>query len=140
MQRGVGGIGIDFVNPVDRCEIAHPSQQPTGDPWGAARAARDLGGAIVGQPSDRPVTVAEADEMIFGYVLLNDWSARDIQAWEYRPLGPYLAKTFATSVAPWIVTAEALVPYAVPAPARPRLPGVRTQHSRRARIDPWRKR
>lgn len=66
-----------------------------------------------------PVGIGDAGAHIFGYSLLNDWSARDIQAWEYRPLGPYLAKTFATSVAPWIVTAEALAPYAVPAPARP---------------------
>jgi fumarylacetoacetase len=65
-------------------------------------------GAIVGQPSDGPVSVQQADDMIFGYVLLNDWSARDIQAWEYQPLGPFQAKATATSISPWIVTKAAL--------------------------------
>ena len=68
-------------------------------------------GAIVGQPSDGLVSVAQADAMIFGYVLLNDWSARDIQAWEYQPLGPFQAKATATSISPWIVTKEALEPF-----------------------------
>jgi fumarylacetoacetase len=71
-------------------------------------------GAIVGKRSDGPVSVASADEMIFGYALLNDWSARDIQAWEYQPLGPFLSKSFATTVSPWLVTLEALAPYRVP--------------------------
>lgn len=77
-------------------------------------------GAVVGTPSvmGRPVTVAEADAMIFGYVLLNDWSARDVQAWEYQPLGPFQAKATATTISPWIVTAEALRPFRVRAPAR----------------------
>ncbi|MBC7156229.1 MAG: fumarylacetoacetase [Rhodobacteraceae bacterium] len=75
-------------------------------------------GAVVGQPSGRPVSVAEADAMIFGYVLLNDWSARDIQAWEYRPLGPFQAKATATTISPWIVTAAALAPFRVSTPPR----------------------
>ncbi|SLN16205.1 Fumarylacetoacetate (FAA) hydrolase family protein [Pseudoruegeria aquimaris] len=75
-------------------------------------------GAIVGQASDGPLTVAQAFENIFGYVLLNDWSARDIQAWEYQPLGPFQAKATATSISPWIVTAAALEPFRVDAPAR----------------------
>jgi len=77
-------------------------------------------GAIVGMPSQhgRPVTVAEADAMIFGYVLLNDWSARDIQAWEYQPLGPFQAKATATTISPWIVTRAALEPFRVSTPAR----------------------
>jgi fumarylacetoacetase len=86
-------------------------------------------GAIVGQPSalGRPVTTAEAAEMIFGYVLLNDWSARDIQVWEYQPLGPFQSKAFATSISPWIVTAEALAPFrtAAPEPEKPLLPYLR---------------
>ena len=77
-------------------------------------------GAIVGQPSNGPVTVAEADAMIFGYVLLNDWSARDIQAWEYQPLGPFQAKATATSISPWIVTAAALDPFRISTPERER--------------------
>lgn len=77
-------------------------------------------GAIVGTPSQhgQPVTVAEADAMIFGYVLLNDWSARDIQAWEYQPLGPFQAKATATTISPWIVTRAALEPFRVSTPAR----------------------
>lgn len=77
-------------------------------------------GAIVGQPSTfgRPVTVTEADEMIFGYVLLNDWSARDVQAWEYQPLGPFQSKATANTISPWIVTTAALEPFRVPTPER----------------------
>jgi fumarylacetoacetase len=75
-------------------------------------------GAIVGTASDGPVTVDEADAMIFGYVLLNDWSARDIQAWEYQPLGPFQAKATATTVSPWIVMAAALDPFRVMTPPR----------------------
>lgn len=77
-------------------------------------------GAIVGQPSQGMVSVAEADEMIFGYVLLNDWSARDIQAWEYQPLGPFQAKATATTISPWIVTRAALEPFRVSTPERER--------------------
>ncbi|MGP6088771.1 fumarylacetoacetase [Antarctobacter jejuensis] len=78
-------------------------------------------GAIVGQDSEGPVTVAEADEMIFGYVLLNDWSARDIQAWEYQPLGPFQSKATATSISPWIVPKAALEPFRVSTPDRDRV-------------------
>jgi fumarylacetoacetase len=77
-------------------------------------------GAIVGQPSEGPVTVQEADDMIFGYVLLNDWSARDIQAWEYQPLGPFQAKATATTISPWIVTKAALEPFRTSTPKRER--------------------
>ncbi len=75
-------------------------------------------GAIVGRPSTGPISVAQADEMIFGYVLLNDWSARDIQAWEYQPLGPFQAKATATSISPWIVTKTALEPFRTSTPER----------------------
>ncbi|MFN3994078.1 MAG: fumarylacetoacetase [Tabrizicola flagellatus] len=75
-------------------------------------------GAVVGLPSSGPVTVAEADAMIFGYVLLNDWSARDIQAWEYQPLGPFQAKATATTISPWVVMKAALEPFRVPTPPR----------------------
>ncbi len=77
-------------------------------------------GAIVGTPSSGPISVTEAFENIFGYVLLNDWSARDIQAWEYQPLGPFQAKATATTISPWIVTAAALEPFRVPTPTRER--------------------
>ena len=77
-------------------------------------------GAIVGTSTEmgQPVSINEADEMIFGYVLLNDWSARDIQAWEYQPLGPFQAKAFATSISPWIVTRDALEPFRTSTPER----------------------
>ena len=77
-------------------------------------------GAIVGTPSKlgQPITVDEADAMIFGYVLLNDWSARDIQGWEYQPLGPFQGKAFGTTISPWIVTAAALEPFRAPTPPR----------------------
>ena len=77
-------------------------------------------GAIVGTSSEfgQPITVDEADKMIFGYVLLNDWSARDIQGWEYQPLGPFQGKAFGTSVSPWIVTSAALEPFRAPTPPR----------------------
>jgi len=75
-------------------------------------------GAVIGLPSDGPVTVDEADAMIFGYVLLNDWSARDIQAWEYQPLGPFQAKATATTISPWIVMTEALQPFRAATPPR----------------------
>ena len=102
-------------------------------PWGQLKGPNDAAprwapcarfdielemGAIVGQASDGPVTVQEADDMIFGYVLLNDWSARDIQAWEYQPLGPFQAKATATSISPWIVSKAALEPFRTTTPER----------------------
>ncbi len=65
-----------------------------------------------------PVSVTEAESLIFGMVLLNDWSARDIQQWEYVPLGPFNAKTFATSISPWVVTMDALAPFRVAGPVQ----------------------
>ncbi|GAA0872383.1 fumarylacetoacetase [Gangjinia marincola] len=63
-----------------------------------------------------PIPIEEAEEHIFGLVLMNDWSARDIQKWEYQPLGPFLAKNFATSISPWIVTLDALEPFRTESP------------------------
>ena len=77
-------------------------------------------GAVVGVPSEmgKTVSVDEADAMIFGYVLLNDWSARDLQKWEYQPLGPFQAKAFGTSISPWVVTKAALEPFRTTTPER----------------------
>jgi fumarylacetoacetase len=61
-----------------------------------------------------PIPIGDAEAHIFGLCLLNDWSARDLQAWEYQPLGPFLAKNFATTISPWIVTLQALAPFRVP--------------------------
>ena len=111
------------------------SGTPVTRPWGQVKGPNDVAprfapsqrfdielemAAIVGTPSQhgKPVTVAEADAMIFGYVLLNDWSARDIQAWEYQPLGPFQAKATATSISPWIVMKAALEAFRVSTPPR----------------------
>ena len=111
------------------------SGTPVRRPWGQIKGPNDATprfapsqrfdfelemGAIVGVTSEhgKPVTVAEADSMIFGYVLLNDWSARDIQAWEYQPLGPFQAKATATTISPWIVMKAALEPFRVSTPPR----------------------
>jgi fumarylacetoacetase len=71
-----------------------------------------------GNPLGEPVPIDRAEEHIFGLCLVNDWSARDTQSWEYQPLGPFLAKSFATTVSPWLVTLEALAQYRVPAAER----------------------
>ncbi len=73
-------------------------------------------GVFIGNGNSQgvPIPIAHAEAHIFGLCLLNDWSARDLQAWEYQPLGPFLAKNFATTISPWIVTLEALAPFRVP--------------------------
>lgn len=73
-------------------------------------------GALVAQGNElgQPVPMAQAEQHLFGVLLLNDWSARDLQAWEYQPLGPFLSKNFATTLSPWVVTMEALEPFRVP--------------------------
>lgn len=73
----------------------------------------------VGTELGRAIPIGEADAHVFGLTLLNDWSARDIQPWEYQPLGPFLSKSFATTISPWLVTLEALAPYRTAPPARP---------------------
>ncbi len=104
------------------------------------------GGTRLGEP----VTLADADEHLFGVVLLNDWSARDLQAWEYVPLGPFLGKSFATSISPWVVTTEALRAARVPLPGQDPEPlpylrgrtdrrrgrhGLRARRARRGRLE-----
>lgn len=88
-------------------------------------------GFVVGPGNElgAPIDGDDAGDHIFGLVLVNDWSARDIQKWEYVPLGPFLGKSFATSVSPWVVTLEALTPYMVPGPPQDPepLPYLRTE-------------
>ena len=84
----------------------------------------------------QPIPIGRAAEHVAGYCLLNDWSARDVQSWEYQPLGPFLSKNFATTVSAWVVTPEALAPYRLPLPARPAgdpepLPYLRDERDRR---------
>ena len=107
--------------------VVRPNGQTRGQPLGqtnAPDAAPDFGpskrldfelelGFVIGpgNPLGRPVPISRALDHVFGVVLFNDWSARDIQAWEYQPLGPFLAKSFASTMSPWIVTMEALEPF-----------------------------
>ena len=72
-----------------------------------------------GNPLGQPIGIDDASDHVAGLCLLNDWSARDFQAWEYQPLGPFLAKNFHSTVSPWVVTSEALAPFRIPQPARP---------------------
>ena len=92
-------------------------QQPIFGPCANLDCELEMG-VVIGQRSlmGEMLTEAQAARMIFGFTLLNDWSARDIQAWEYVPLGPFLAKAFATTISPWIVPAEALEPFRVEGP------------------------
>jgi fumarylacetoacetase len=109
-----------------------PVKRPNGQRKGANEAAPSFGpsrhldfelelGAFIGSGTElgRSLPVGQAAEHVFGYCLLNDWSARDIQAWESQPLGPFLGKNFGTTISPWVVTAEALAPFHTTAYARP---------------------
>jgi len=107
------GIGGTIRRP--HGQIRHSSGEPTFGPSRRLDYELELG-AIVGpgNKQGQPIPIERAEDHLFGLVLLNDWSARDIQAWEYQPLGPFLAKNFATSISPWIVTMEALAPFRRP--------------------------
>uniref|UniRef100_A0A668RTP0 Fumarylacetoacetase n=1 Tax=Oreochromis aureus TaxID=47969 RepID=A0A668RTP0_OREAU len=82
-----------------------------------------------GNPLGEPIPIQKAHEHIFGMVLMNDWSARDIQAWEYVPLGPFLGKNFGTTISPWVVPMEALLPFAEPNPIQDPEPLPYLQHN-----------
>jgi fumarylacetoacetase len=98
---------------------ANPSNAPKFGPTKALDYELELGLFVsAGNKLGEIIPIGEAEEHIFGICLLNDWSARDIQAWEYQPLGPFLAKSFATSLSPWVVTMEALAPFRTAAFAR----------------------
>ncbi len=86
-------------------------------------------------PQGQPVPVDSADDNIFGLVLVNDWSARDLQKWEYQPLGPFTAKNFATSISPWIVTLEALAPFRCASPEQEPTPLPYLQEKNRGTFD-----
>jgi fumarylacetoacetase len=104
------------------------SGTPVRRPWGQVKGPSDPApsfrpsqrldyeaevAAVIGLGNElgEPIAIGDAEAHVFGLCLLNDWSARDIQAWEYQPLGPFLAKNFATTISPWIVTLDALVPF-----------------------------
>lgn len=116
MPIGYNGRASSVV--VSGTPIRRPMGQVRGEGGPVWTACRRLDlelelGAVIGADSvmGERLTVEAAEAMIFGYVLLNDWSARDIQAWEYQPLGPFQAKAFATTIGPWIVTQAALEPF-----------------------------
>ena len=96
------------------------TQPPTFGPSRALDFELEVGVFFGGKPNPlgEPISLAAAEEHLFGLVLVNDWSARDIQRWEYQPLGPFLSKNFATTISPWIVPLEALRPCRVPPPAQ----------------------
>ncbi len=108
--------------------VSRPHGQTVKDPAGppVVRASERLDyeleiGAFIarGSAMGETIPLARAEEHLFGLCLVNDWSARDVQQWEYQPLGPFLAKSFATTVSPWIVTLDALAPFRAPAYVRP---------------------
>ncbi len=106
--------GARFHRPRGQIKPAD-AQQPTLAPTRRLDYELELGIFIgPGNALGEPIPIAWAEEHVFGLVLLNDWSARDVQAWEYQPLGPFLAKNFATTISPWIVTPEALAPFRAP--------------------------
>ncbi|MBL8483043.1 MAG: fumarylacetoacetase, partial [Rhodocyclaceae bacterium] len=106
--------GRDFRRPQGQVLLA-PDEAPVLAPTRRLDYELELG-AFIGAPNrlGQPIPIAAAENHLFGLVLLNDWSARDIQAWEYQPLGPFLSKSFATSLSCWIVTADALAPFRAP--------------------------
>lgn len=106
--------GHTFARP--RGQIMLPdAAAPVFEPCRRLDYELELGAFVgAGNPDGTPLTMEQAEANWFGMVLLNDWSARDVQAWEYQPLGPFLAKSFVTTISPWIVTQEALAPYRRP--------------------------
>ena len=107
IRRPVGQTSADGKGP------------PTVGPSARLDYEAEVGFVIgTGNPLGESVPINQSEQLIFGLCLLNDWSARDIQAWEYQPLGPFLSKNFATTLSPWVVTLEALAPFRAPAAVR----------------------
>jgi fumarylacetoacetase len=108
--------GTDIVRPKGQTK-ADDAESPSFGPTKLLDFELEMGFFIgKGNTLGNPIAIENAYDHIFGMVLVNDWSARDIQKWEYVPLGPFLAKNFATSISPWIVTMEALEPFRVTGP------------------------
>jgi fumarylacetoacetase len=133
---GYGGRCSSIMPPGSG--VLRPSGQfrsPSGVSFGPSRAVDfelELA-CVIGQPSQygKPVEINVAEEHIFGFLLLNDWSARDIQGLEMNPLGPFAGKSFGTSISPWIITPDALAPYRVAAPSKEIMLAPYLQHSSR---------
>jgi fumarylacetoacetase len=111
--------GIPVVRPSGQRKMADEAM-PTVGPSRRLDYELELG-VWIGRGNDpgMPIPIGEAADHIVGIGLLNDWSARDLQAWEYQPLGPFLGKSFHTSISPWVVTREALAPFRIAQPPRP---------------------
>ncbi len=108
--------GTDFYRPRGQTK-ADDADAPTFGPSRSVDFELELGSLIgPGNALGSSISTTDAAEHVFGMVLVNDWSARDIQKWEYQPLGPFLAKNFATSISPWVVTLDALEPFRVAGP------------------------
>jgi fumarylacetoacetase len=110
--------GTDIRRPCGQTK-ADDAPAPTFGPSRSLDFELEMGFFVgPGNTLGEPIPIANAADHIFGMVLVNDWSARDIQKWEYQPLGPFLAKNFATSISPWIVPMEALEPFRCPGPVQ----------------------
>jgi len=111
--------GVPLVRPKGQRKRPD-ADAPTVGPSGRLDYELELGVWIgEGNALGEPISIADAERHIAGFCLLNDWSARDFQAWEYQPLGPFLAKNFQSTISPWIITAEALAPFRIAQPSRP---------------------
>jgi fumarylacetoacetase len=111
--------GTPFIRPEGQTRD-DASQPPSFGPSKRLDYEMEVGIFIArGNDLGEPILIHDAEEHVFGLCLVNDWSARDIQAWEYQPLGPFLSKSFATSISPWVVTLDALEPYRVARVSRP---------------------
>ena len=107
----IGVSGQTFRRPLGQTK-APDAEAPGFGPVKRLDYELEVGALVAtGNEPGRPVPIDEAEQHLFGLVLLNDWSARDLQAWEYQPLGPFLSKSFATTISPWVITMEALAPF-----------------------------
>jgi len=107
----IGVSGQTFRRPLGQTK-APDAEAPGFGPVKRLDYELEVGALVAtGNEPGRPVSIDEAEQHLFGLVLLNDWSARDLQAWEYQPLGPFLSKSFATTISPWVITMEALAPF-----------------------------
>ncbi len=110
--------GVNITRPKGQTKAAD-SEMPTFGPTKELDFELELGFLIAdGNEIGEPISVADAEEHMLGLVLVNDWSARDVQRWEYQPLGPFLSKSFATSISPWIVTFDSLEPFRIAGPTQ----------------------
>ena len=132
--------GMDVRRPCGQTKPASASE-PSFGPARSVDYELEVG-MFVGRGNElgQPIPITEPEQHIFGLCLVNDWSARDIQSWEYQPLGPFLAKSFATTISPWIIPMEALAAYRVPMTQRAEgdpapLPYLSLQDSERSGID-----